>query len=46
MVRGVVGIAIRLDLGDPKPHIAVPDLLAQEVARNLERVTRIELSRE
>jgi hypothetical protein len=46
MVRGVVWIPIRLDLRDAKPHVAVPDLLAQEVARHIERVTRIELSRE
>jgi hypothetical protein len=46
VVRAVVGVAIGLDLGDAETHTAVPDLLAEEIAGNLEGVALIELAGE
>jgi len=46
MVRAVIRVAIGLDLRDAKPDIAVPKLLAQQIAGDIEGITRVELSRE
>jgi hypothetical protein len=45
MVRTVVRVAIGLDFGDSESHGTMPDLLPQQVTRDLQGVTCIEIAR-
>jgi hypothetical protein len=46
VVRAVVGKAVRLDFSDAKADAAVPELLTEEVAGDVEGIARVELARE
>jgi hypothetical protein len=46
VVRAVVRVPIGLDFSDAKADAAVPELLTEEVAGDVEGIARVELTRE